>query len=188
MQILMEQRGCRRLFPNLKPTAIQFPIFTTDIGFHNRQQGWKQWAGLDCADLEAIMALQPYQGSDPNADPLFLLHTINNIDKHRTLHIGRHYITTSTTGFGVRAGKSVHIQEFEMFRGRMNENDIMASLTVGRGSSIFDTKIEVGSTCHVQFGEASEAAFKLPVLETLQSIKRHVDENVFREDGLLKGL
>src|SRR5207253_1434562 len=56
-----------------------FPIFDTETGY--RTMDSRKVMGMQQHAIQAIDALKPYQGGN---DVLWLLHRLNNVDKHRT--------------------------------------------------------------------------------------------------------
>lgn len=78
------------------PRASEFPIFDDRDKFLKRRpngkpdtfSGLRKIEGVDDTNARtAIRGLQPFQRSDTARHPLWVLHELNNIDKHRALPI-----------------------------------------------------------------------------------------------------
>ncbi len=86
------------------PTRIEFPVF----GEQTRYQGDapRKVAGVPAAAATLIESLQPFRRNtpqDPNAHafhPLWQLHELATIDKHRRLHIGHVSVEAVTVSVG----------------------------------------------------------------------------------------
>jgi hypothetical protein len=73
-----------------------FPIFVDDAPGSRKQ--FARCAGMfSHLDRTIARRLQPYQTADPRTHPLWLLHTLNNIDKHRRLHV----VSTAVYGHAI---------------------------------------------------------------------------------------
>ena len=76
-----------------------FPVFADAALFNQRyrkdgqptrQSGLYKIQGItDARVRDRIEAMQPYHGGQPNDTALWMLHELNNVDKHRTLHLCR---------------------------------------------------------------------------------------------------
>jgi hypothetical protein len=82
-QLLIRERGASDC------TKTQFPIFDRDVpDFQRKIDGYLK--GLLDDDKRLIRDLQPYKRAnlkEAHADPLWLLRTVNNTDKHRRLNL-----------------------------------------------------------------------------------------------------
>jgi len=65
--------------------TLQFPITSSAAAFDAAR---RRIRSLSAAAQRAIEAWQPYNSPQETADPLLLLNELDNIDKHRSLHLG----------------------------------------------------------------------------------------------------
>ena len=73
------------LSPPPNSRNLMFPITTTEAGFEKKV---KELKTLSKIQIEIIRSFQPFVShSFPQDSPLFHLHDLNNIDKHRYLHV-----------------------------------------------------------------------------------------------------
>lgn len=78
------------------PTQIEFPVFLTDPASDSDKlrQYERRLKGIKSASaLARIKKLQPYARHDAFGDPLWLIHDMDRIDKHRELVIVVHALT-----------------------------------------------------------------------------------------------
>ncbi len=69
------------------PTALEFPIFGDSKKY--AEGATTRIGSLPGAARKIIDSVQPFhKGSEYIGDPLWQLHTLSNIDKHRRLHVG----------------------------------------------------------------------------------------------------
>ena len=84
------------------PTAICFPICATVEDFD--RQCKRALGSLTAAQIERVRSVQPFSDPPPAGlsiedHPLLMLHHLNRIDKHRTLHIVRRWAESFTVVF-----------------------------------------------------------------------------------------
>jgi len=95
----------------------EFPIYETEDLF--RGNAPKRLRGVSADARDAIEALQPFQrGTNSGSDPLWLLHQLSNIDKHRrptvtALHVEPMIQPEDTPGFELR--QPGHVDRGERF-------------------------------------------------------------------------
>lgn len=68
------------------PTSLEFPIFLDPLRYNAAAP--TRIASLPAAAQRIIESVQPFNRDEPIKDPLWQLHTLSNIDKHRRLHVG----------------------------------------------------------------------------------------------------
>jgi hypothetical protein len=78
-------------------SRIEFPIFPSARDFAKGAPG-KLWA-IDPALVRRIRAVQPFTGPKPRRSPLWLLHELSNIDKHRHPPVVGLLVNVTPTGF-----------------------------------------------------------------------------------------
>lgn len=92
------------------PRYAEFPIFKDKTAFFQRTKKGKAAPGSGLRKIEsvtnpnartAIRGLQPFQRPDPLRDLLWILHELNNFDKHRALHVVFGYMHTNLANRGV---------------------------------------------------------------------------------------
>ena len=103
-----------------RPDRIEFPVFDEcpaskdELSRYNRKI-----KGLSKGAKEFIGSFQPYLGPDPTIDPLFIIHEMNRLDKHRELII-------VYTGFQRKMGSSA--REFFWQYNQMKTEEAWANL------------------------------------------------------------
>jgi hypothetical protein len=126
-----------------QPTrATAFPIFEDAARFEG-QTGQRKLRGMNAAAIARIQDLQPCYGRNPyRSRMLLLLEDLNNIDKHRHLHL----ITITGTG-GLWAPDGIPRAETRWFiyQGPIEEGTILARLA--------------GEYVDVNFAPAHDVAF-----------------------------
>jgi hypothetical protein len=68
------------------PTALEFPIFSDPSRYASAAPN--RIRSVPAAAQKIIEAVQPFNHSERAKDPLWQLHKLSNIDKHRRLHVG----------------------------------------------------------------------------------------------------
>lgn len=68
------------------PTALEFPIFSDPTKYASAAPN--RIGSVSAAAQRIIEAAQPFNQPEYAKDPLWQLHTLSNIDKHRRLHVG----------------------------------------------------------------------------------------------------
>lgn len=75
----------------------EFPVFLDEVDY--RRSAPKKLAGLSSGALDEFESLQPFRspvaGLEPQVQPLWLLHQMDVVDKHRLLHVVRCIADTS---------------------------------------------------------------------------------------------
>jgi len=68
------------------PTALEFPIFSDPGRYASAAPN--RIGTISAAAQKIIELAQPFNRPESATDPLWQLHTLSNIDKHRRLHVG----------------------------------------------------------------------------------------------------
>jgi hypothetical protein len=68
------------------PSGLEFPIFSNSTKYANGAAS--RIGTLSGAAQKVIDSVQPFHSREYIKDPLWQLHTLSNIDKHRRLHVG----------------------------------------------------------------------------------------------------
>jgi hypothetical protein len=85
LRTALDHLACGMIKKNQGPvtTLSGFPIFDSDTKYFDPKDGAiKKVRGMDPTAIKAIDSLKPYKGGN---DKLWILHKLNNIDKHRLL-------------------------------------------------------------------------------------------------------
>jgi hypothetical protein len=105
------------------PSGTEFPIFTDCGAYHRlsrgkpaRGSGLYKTRGIAPAEQALIEQSQPYnRPSDPEADPLWILHSLCNIDKHRVLHLTGGTIQGSSFAVLTHGAQVEHLEAARQF-------------------------------------------------------------------------
>jgi hypothetical protein len=110
--------------PPTKPTRVQFPIETTSQGFASRAGELRQLVSPEV--WQVVDALQPFHGgAQAYASPLAILAWLNNLDKHRAVHvIGRTFVDLGPTV--VDANRPLEIVENWRAEGSVEDGAVVA--------------------------------------------------------------
>ncbi len=177
----------------------EFPIFGDEDGqgragtgraqFNRRDGQGRPARGSGLAKIQgwhpsaqaAVEQLQPYQrGLDFRADPLWVVHELDRLDKHRLLH-------TVVAGF---AGSLWDIQNFRNVRAigpgfiESMGGALHTETPIGRicGLHPIDPKAEmhvkIRPALHVVFSPQTTVAGRAGVVETLRALYFHIDGSV----------
>ena len=117
----------------------------------------------------AIERLQPYKGGHGfRRNPLWQLHEVNRIDKHRLVQIVGAYGNIFIYGAAAAATR-FDIMEVEMVSGPLKDGAIIAY-------SPPDMNMDIQSQPKVSFAQGCDAVRGLPVFGTFQNIIRKVEQ------------
>lgn len=152
-----------------------FPIFDNAADFHDKRKGQRSIRGIASDAQATIERLQPYQrGPDFGLDPLWLLHQLSNIDKHRRPALTSLYAQPTMS---VRSGE---VADFEVGE--------PGPIGHGAPSFVLGTyrRREPHDDAQVGTGFVYDIAFLEPlawrpawVIQLLWSIWAHIGETVF---------
>ena|GEM_PF-4112858 len=180
-------------------TECEFPIWHQAVASSGRRYPGRftpLYGALGTTIQGKIDVLQPFDPNSrfsPDVHPLWLLHGINNIDKHRAIHVIQRVF-----GHGFGLGGRFTILNMEVITYTFEENCILMKLTPGTldGPRRIKTvrewidalaymEIEPPTSSQVQFGPGSDQAEFLSVLDTLESIRAYIHNDVLEPSGLL---
>ena len=168
-------------------TGTEFPIFMDEAEFRTKR-AQRKIRGLNAATLAVIERFQPFKTKDPADIPfLWILHQVSNTDKHRLLNIvttvhtlreikilyqpGVTPLTTAHIAQGMRVNRKARLEDgaeyFSFWTLEPLPDDTQVNM---------DTEMAV----HVEFGDATPSANRLPVSDTLHGIGRLV--SAFRNE------
>lgn len=155
-----------------------FPIFETEDGFERR--GLAVLRGIPDEAIKAIRAHQPFQYEEARRHPLWLLHLLSNIDKHRKLGAVAGYSVSPGAALRERTGELVTLP-ISINQGLLHDGDEIARFPVPRaetGKRQLDLEIQ-GATM-VSLNEADEWASR-PLPGALKEIVLYIRDRVVPE-------
>lgn len=146
-----------------------FPIFETQAGFRDRAVGSggnKMLDGLNNDQIALVEAAQPYAQVVGywGGDPLWILHQLNNIDKHRHIPFGAGVLDNRTIESAPSGGEIFAVRRIVAYDGA----------EVARGKE----PMNMEPTCsrEICFYHATPDIIRWkPVAPTLRAIKKRVD-------------
>lgn len=167
--------------------ASEFPIFGDENpkgqaghgpamfgGAAHKYAGWKPGAKT------AVEALQPYhRGQTFTSDPLWWLHELDRIDKHRFLHTAMTY----SIGAGWTPTETVNLRAFgpgfiTVFAGPVERGAPVIRIGgVHLADPHCDVHVEVNPAFNVVFGPQTPVVREQPVLQTAATIYNHITAN-----------
>jgi hypothetical protein len=179
----------------LKPSAgtdesnADFPIFDDRAAYGDLfvikpngkpLKGRESLVSLPPAFVAPLNSLQPHSAPQPHEHPLWVLRWINDVDKHRLLHLtraqGRTVAFPTWPGPGpMRAFVSAPV---ELYEGA----DVSAISEL-----LSHPDVESDLIRDIAFGEPACPAFEKPVLQVMRDIRAYVRKDVFAKPGILDG-
>lgn len=181
------------------PNKPEFPIYLLASDFH--KNGVRKSKGIDAAALPLLEGLQPYQGTyaaHPKKHPLWLLHEINNVDKHRLLTIG------VVASLNVSIGTSMRLDAPRPLGGGWfgaegvagvaaiyrsaytpQEGEELARVPRKGHTTMSEPQTNVKVTIGIAFGPDAGDAKGFWIIGALQTIRAYLDQNIFVKPGLI---
>jgi hypothetical protein len=126
---------------------------------------------IGCIDPRAqtiIKRLQPCTVANYGDHELWILHTLNNIDKHRTIHV----VTAAVSAFDIRPGGPVEVL-YELVVPR-DGIDIVNGTVVSRFFPQEDMEVEADVTIAYRIREPELTLGALPIAEQLRNLLNFV--------------
>lgn len=164
-----------------------FPVFADENDYLNDTRVRKCLAHIPPAYIPKIDALQPYApGRGGHSDPLWLLRELDDIDKHRTVHVGiiavreRTLVLTSPPLPGVgRTRWTLDRQESTTIL--VEEGAILSPISGLPVDTDPRDSIRIETTHDIHFRDGSKDIAGRPVLPTLHLIRDYINGTVFPE-------
>ncbi len=156
---------------------IEFPIFTSEAEFDRR--GRRRGSLLSLVPGSVATALRSLQPFDRDDDPLALLHSLNNFDKHR--HLVFHGEPVPSTVFGIHpdATNLRFVDGEAPARMELPDGRVLFTATLeAAGKWVEPYAFETTMPLVFPFDEYSPAAGR-DALPLLGSFVRQLDESVF---------
>jgi hypothetical protein len=76
--------------PANQTSRVEFPVCLAAENWADLSA--RKIGTLSGTERDALKSMQPFEAADPSSDPLWLLHELNRVDKHRVLHVADHRI------------------------------------------------------------------------------------------------
>ena len=157
------------------PQSSEFPIFAEPLDAEERKKFNRKVKGLSDEAIAYIESIQPYNrrtGADPSSHPLWCLHELNRIDKHRRISVTPQLVVAGRHHFGVSPPRAD-------FQSMVSERTDYGLDVLCTGSyKHFQPKV----TSLVQFGE-QESGIALTIDEIAQIYNFVADEVLIRLAG-----
>lgn len=165
--------------------STEFPICDSPTAFRSYQKNRRldPKCGLAKIDVlgqsikDTVEQLQPYQ--DPS-NPLWVLHNLNNLDKHRNLiAVGTPVGMVQISLIG--SGDSFHgmrLPGWNPAQGPLRQGSLLLSWDMGYGPPDLSVTRKVRPSLDVVFGQADPSAGR-PVIQTLEGITVFIRDRVF---------
>jgi len=153
-----------------------FPIFETEEAFERRSL--RVLRGVADRTIEAIRDHQPFLLQEsPRRHPLWLLHLLSNIDKHRKLGAVASYSVAPGAALRERTGELVTLP-ISISRGLLHDGDEIARFPVSRAETARrELDLEIQGATMVSLSEAKEWASR-PLPGALKEVLLYVRDRV----------
>ena len=157
------------------PTSLDFPIFSEATKY--RAGAPSRIASLPSAAQRIIESVQPfYKGAEYAQDPLWQLHALSNIDKHRRLHVGD--VSLEAVTFDVRGSRLETLWRAAPPAVRAREGMVMARIAeaeIRRFGEPSTVQVQPRAVLTIAFEDSEEVTGE-GVIGTLRSIRDLVSE------------
>ena len=153
-----------------------FPIFETEDGFKRRGLGVLR--GVADKTIEVIRDHQPFLLKEgPKRHPLWLLHLLSNVDKHRKLGAVASYSVAPGAALRERTGELVTLP-ISINQGLLHDGDEIARFPVSRAEAARrELDLEIQGATMVSLSEAEEWANR-PLPGALKEVLLYVRDRV----------
>jgi hypothetical protein len=135
--------------------------------------------GIDPRVQTLIEGLQPYhRGQDFTSDPLWKLHELSRIDKHRLLHVVVAWF--SGAGFSPATSRNWGIGPGEIVSGGgvAQGRTFLASFPVWPADPSLEVHLDVKAPLDIAFGDATPIVGREPVIKTIGAIYDYIVTSV----------
>lgn len=119
-----------------------------------------------------IEGLQPYHGSNPASHPLWILHEINNADKHRLIQLASGILEFK--GLGINELWGYNIIDLNVGGGLVEDGTQIADFTLVQTDPKARVHMNPDFAFEIVFGKGSPVPPGTPLLSTLSDIVCHV--------------
>jgi hypothetical protein len=140
----------------------EFPIFldphvfaeTSKKGVPTPRSGLHKIRGMGPSSQKIIEALQPYNGAG-RTDPLWMLHELDNADKHRIPNIAASVFKGSTYHIR-REDPGLKIQSIRFFTGPVRDGATIGRVVLQKTDPLAKMEIDFTLTYQIAFGERTD--------------------------------
>jgi len=161
-----------------------FPICLNKTEFNPEVA--RKMPGISKRELEYVERVQPYQTTNKREHPLWLLKSLNDIDKHRVLHVcglatsGGRIVSSYGLGYEYTAGMT-------RYRGRIREGRAFLRISISDGRPPSEIDATPKMSYDVIFSEKDKVWERLSVIKGLYAIRSFLHTDIFVSPGLLDG-
>jgi len=131
---------------------------------------------LTARQKAAIERLQPYHASNPASHPLWILHEIDNADKHRLIQLAGSILDFK--GLGINELWGYDIIHFNVGGGLVEDGTQIADFTLVQTRTEARVSMNPEFTFEIVFGKASPMPPGTPLVSTLSDIVSYVQGTV----------
>ncbi len=164
------------------PPKIEFPIYMSQVKLDDARIRIKRWERIDPAHFATMCSFQPYVtgGANYAKEPLWILHELCNIDKHRAIpvsfwtFIGADIAVSAITRDPLRARVEIEVLGSEVEEGAHLYATTMFGRAPGTESNM---KGKVKSL--LCFGTSCGDAKSMPVFDVVMDARNYINDNVF---------
>jgi hypothetical protein len=165
--------------PDSIAKSVEFPIFLTRGDWNYRKAGAKRITHMRAGAKAIIKGLQPYNRGDETAashDLLWILHKLNNIDKHRLPHLTQS-VPRNITFY---ATHSVGLSGVEIIWGAIQEDAVIARYDPP-GDTYAEVDMQRPPTFSIAFKQGPQLPIEAwPVEVILQRTLNYINQKVIR--------
>lgn len=133
------------------PVYVNSDMFTRQVSKPREQERDSALLGLDDATFDIIEKLQPYNGSNPQRNALWLLHELSNVDKHSVVH-GSYAVVPDSKPEIVSSGSDV-IFEQVLHVGPMQEGTPVVRFRMWETTPNSDVRVHCNVPLDVAIGD-----------------------------------
>jgi hypothetical protein len=163
-------------FRNPAATYSEFPIFNDRFGANSwESHGKRKLAGVDRKVLAQAQWLQPYRRGQQN-DPLWRVHRLDIIDKHRHLSIISPHLR-----FALYTPEGGTVEDAAELAGPFEDGTPVARFKLVPFPGYTSMHVKTEFTFDITFGEG-EVLTGEPVMQSLENLRTHVGFIVARFD------
>jgi len=156
------------------PRSLEFPIFSDATKYGITASG--RIGSLPAAAQKIIESVQPFREADYVQDPLWQLHTLANIDKHRRLHVGD--VSLEAVTLDVRGSRLQTMWQAAPPPVRAREGMVVATVAeaeIRRFGERFTFQVQPRAFLTIAFEDSGEVTGE-GVIGTLRSIRDRVGD------------
>jgi len=151
----------------------EFPIFKDRDSFIEYLPA--KLAGIPLHECALIELLQPYKGLDPERHPLLILHSLNNIDKHRLLPLMQ---TAPFQGKYLYSGPvKLTVVKTGLTEGLKSGTHLL-TLGISDGTDPAEVDVNIELSVDITFDKASPW-HQMSMFQTLLAIRAYIRDHVF---------